>query len=205
VRAAAAAGADAILLDDGFQNPSVAKDLSLVVVDAAYGFGNGRLLPAGPLRERVDDGLGRADAVVLLDGDPARVPPALAGFDRPILHAELVPLNPERYAGARVVAFAGIGRPEKFFATLRRVGAELVAERPFPDHQPFGDSEIAALRRTAERESARLVTTEKDWVRLSEEQRIGIDVLSVEIRWRDRQALAPVIAPVLRVPAVNGG
>ena len=111
VRAAVAAGARAVLLDDGFQNPHVAKDLSLVVVDAEYGFGNGRLMPAGPLRERISCGLARADAIVLL-GDPGdgAAPAGLASRDRPILRAALEPVAGERLAGRRVAAFAGIGQ-----------------------------------------------------------------------------------------------
>ena len=198
VRAAVADGASAVVLDDGFQNPSIAKDLSLVVVDAAYGFGNGRLLPAGPLRERTAAGLARADAVILLDGDEARRPTELAEFDRPVLHARLEPVEGERYAGAQVVAFAGIGRPEKFFATLRRLGATPIADRAFSDHHPFSDAEIAALRRTAERHAARLVTTRKDWLRLRPEQRGGVESLHVRIRWGDEVALAALLAPVLR-------
>jgi tetraacyldisaccharide 4'-kinase len=195
VRAAANAGAQAILLDDGFQNPSVAKDLSLIVVDGAYGFGNGRLLPAGPLRERVADGLERADAVVLLD-EPA--PTELTGFTGSVLRATLEPIDGGRFAGARVAAFAGIGRPEKFFATLRRLGAIIVAEHPFPDHHPFRGDEIGALRRQAERDNARLVTTAKDAARLRPEARDGIDILEIQIRWRDETALTAVLAPVLQ-------
>jgi tetraacyldisaccharide 4'-kinase len=196
VRAAAAAGAGAVLLDDGFQNPSAAKDLSLLVVDAAYGFGNGRLLPAGPLRERVEAGVARADAIVLLDGDT--IPNALAGTACPILHAALTPVNGERFAGKRVVAFAGIGRPEKFFAALRRLGAELVAERPFPDHHCFAEGEIAALRAAAERERALLVTTAKDAARLRPDARTGIAILEIRIDWRDEPALNALLAPVLQ-------
>jgi tetraacyldisaccharide 4'-kinase len=196
VRAAIEGGARAVVLDDGFQNPSIAKDLSLVVVDAAYGFGNGRLMPAGPLRERIAAGLARADAVVLLDGHPA--PPELAGFDRPILHATLEAIDAERLVGARLVAFAGIGRPEKFFATLHRLDANLIASRAFPDHHPFRDDEIAQLRRTAEAESARLVTTHKDWVRLKPKQRAGVEVLHVRIAWQDEAALIALLAPILR-------
>ena len=183
------------MLDDGFQNPSVAKDLSLVVIDAAYGFGNGRLLPAGPLRERIAAGLARADAVVLLDGHPA--PAELAGFERPILQARLEPVAAEPFVGARLVAFAGIGRPEKFFATLRGLGANLIATRAFPDHHPFRDDEIASLRRAAETDGTHLVTTHKDWVRLRPEQRAGIEVLHVRIAWQDKAALTALLAPIL--------
>ncbi len=195
VRAAAEAGAAAVLLDDGFQNPTVAKDLALLVVDAAYGFGNGRLLPAGPLRERIEAGLARADAIVLLDGEAT--PPGLARAVCPVLRATLATVDGGRLAGKRVVAFAGIGRPEKFFAALRRLGAELAAERAFPDHHRFSDTELAALRVAADRERALLVTTAKDAARLQPEARAGIEVLDVRIEWRDRPALDALLARVL--------
>ena len=187
IAAALKAGAGAVLLDDGFQNPNVMKDLSLVVVDGEYGFGNGRMIPAGPLREPVTAGLARADAIVLI-GDGAG-PAELRDAACPVLRAALAPRNGEQFAGARIVAFAGIGHPEKFFATLRRLGAELVIARPFADHHRYREAEIARLRESAAREDARLVTTAKDWVRLQPSWRAGIDVLDVEIRWRDPAAL----------------
>src|SRR5436305_8854485 len=125
IAAAVEAGAQAILLDDGFQNPNVAKDLSLIVVDAEYGFGNGRVIPAGPLREPVAAGLARADAVVLVGDAP--LPKELVAASCPILRAALEPVNRDRFKNARIRAFAGVGRPEKFFAMLHRLGAELVA------------------------------------------------------------------------------
>jgi tetraacyldisaccharide 4'-kinase len=187
IAAAAEAGAAVILLDDGFQNPGVVKDLSLIAVDTEYGFGNGRVIPAGPLREPIAAGLARADAIVLIGNAPA--PRELDVVPCPILRAVLEPVNGERFAGARLAAFAGIGRPEKFFATLRQLGAILVAAKPFPDHHRYGVDEIARLREIAAREDARLVTTAKDWVRLSPELREGIEVLDVEIRWRDAAIL----------------
>jgi tetraacyldisaccharide 4'-kinase len=196
VRDAEAAGAEAILLDDGFQNPGVAKDLSLIVVDAEYGFGNRRVIPAGPLREPVAAGLARADAIVLVGEGAA--PDGVGEAGCPILRAELKPVEAGRFAGARVIAFAGIGHPEKFVATLRRVGATLIAAHSFPDHHPYGDSEIARLRDEAARTGAQLVTTAKDWVRLAPGLRDGIAVLEVEIDWRDRAAVAHLLADVLR-------
>lgn len=196
VRRAVAAGAEAILLDDGFQNPGVAKDLSLIVVDAAYGFGNRRVIPAGPLREPVEAGLARADAIVLIGEGDAPIGVAESGC--PILRAELVPIAGERFASAPVVAFAGIGHPEKFVATLRRVGATVIAAHAFPDHHPYDDSEIAGLRDEAARAGAQLVTTAKDWVRLTPLLRDGIAVLEVAIRWRDPAAVAHLLADVLR-------
>jgi tetraacyldisaccharide 4'-kinase len=187
IAAAAEAGAAAILLDDGFQNPNVAKDLPLVVVDADYGFGNGRVMPAGPLREPVTAGLARADAVVLLGDGPG--PAELRDVTCPVLRATLEPQNGERFDRLRLLAFAGIGRPEKFFVTLRRLGAALVMAEPFADHHRYSEAEIARLRERAAREDARLVTTAKDWVRLRPSWRAGIDVLEVETRWQDPAAL----------------
>jgi tetraacyldisaccharide 4'-kinase len=190
VRAAVADGAEAVILDDGFQNPHVAKDLSLVVVDAAAGFGNCRLIPAGPLRERVTAGLARADAVMLV-GEGAPV------IDRPILRVSLDPIDGERFSSAKIVAFAGIGRPEKFFASLRALGADLVGERGFPDHHPYRAAELAALRRDADAAGARLVTTRKDWVRLPPMERADIDVLDIAVRWHDIATRDALLAPVL--------
>jgi len=199
VRAAVAAGAGAILLDDGFQNPGIDKDLSLVVVDAEYGFGNRRVIPAGPLREPVAAGLARADAIVLIGVGAA--PEGVRGAGCPIFRAALTPLRAEPFAGTPVVAFAGIGHPEKFFATLRRVGATLIAARSFPDHHPFTDREIDRLRQEAARAGAQLVTTAKDWIRLSPPLRTGIAVLEVAISWDDEAAVAQLVAGVLPKPA----
>jgi tetraacyldisaccharide 4'-kinase len=201
VREAVTAGAGVILLDDGFQNPAIDKDLSLVVVDAEYGFGNNRVIPAGPLREPIATGLARADAIVLLGNGVE--PDAVREAGRPILRSDLEPVHGERFAGAQIVAFAGIGRPEKFFASLRRVGATLIASHPFPDHHPFADAEIARLRHEAERTDARLVTTAKDFVRLPPRLRGGIEVLEVEIRWHDSAAVTDLVANVLPNPSAG--
>jgi tetraacyldisaccharide 4'-kinase len=196
IRTATSAGATAILLDDGFQNPTVEKDLALVVVDAGYGFGNRRVIPAGPLRERIAPGLARADAIVVI-GDGSD-PDALTLAGRPILRADLVPVSASRFAGKTIVAFAGIGRPEKFFATLRGLGATLAAAHEFPDHHPYRPTELAALGEEAARLGAILVTTSKDHARLDPAARAGVSVLEVEIAWRDPAALAALLAPVSR-------
>jgi tetraacyldisaccharide 4'-kinase len=195
VRAAVADGAQAIILDDGFQNPRVAKDLSLVVIDAANGFGNGRLLPAGPLREGIAAGLARADAIVLV-GEPPTAD-AFAAFDRPVLRASVMPVGSTPAAGTPIVAFAGIGRPEKFFATLRDLNVRLVAERGFPDHHIYQAHELAALRGEAATTGARLLTTRKDWLRLPSAERAGIEALDVELRWRDPVAIDALLAPLI--------
>jgi tetraacyldisaccharide 4'-kinase len=197
IAAASAAGAAAILLDDGFQNPSVAKDLSLVVVDAEYGFGNGRVMPAGPLREPVAAGFARADAIALI-GEASAPRPELSAASCPMLRAALEPVDGERFSGVRLAAFAGIGRPEKFFMTLRRLGALLAMTQAFPDHHPYDADEIARMRQMAVRENARLVTTAKDWVRLPPDLRAGVEVLEVEVRWRDPAMLRHVLNEFLQ-------
>jgi len=206
VRAAVAAGAGAILLDDGFQNPAVAKTFGLIVVDDGYGFGNGRVIPAGPLRENLRRGLARADAVVLLaaEGDASGNERLQLDCGMPVLRAVLAPVGGERLTGSRLLAFAGIGRPEKFFATLRALGAVLVGARAFPDHHRFRVAELEGLRRDAERAGARLITTAKDIMRIQPVGRTGIEVLEVEIRWADPAALAGLIRPVVLSAPGNG-
>jgi tetraacyldisaccharide 4'-kinase len=177
--------ADAIVMDDGHQNFSLAKDISIVVVDAQTGFGNGRILPAGPLRENVAAGLARADAVVLV----GRGTPHLHGFSGPVLRANLVPVDAPGVAGQKVVAFAGIGRPEKFFATLRSLGAEIAEERAYEDHHAYTAAEFARLRARAKAQNAALVTTEKDFVRLTPAEREDVRFIPVRAAFEDPAAL----------------
>ena len=161
-RLADSLGADIIVMDDGFQNFQIAKDLSLIVIDAESGFQNGRLIPAGPLREAVAEGLARADGIVLM-GEGA---PSLPSFAGPILSARIMPTAPDALRGRSVLAFAGIGRPQKFFQTLRSMAAEIVATQSFGDHHKFSAIELSVLKAAAEKAAALLVTTEKDFVRL---------------------------------------
>ena len=187
------------MLDDGFQNPRSPRTCRSLVIDAEYGFGNGRVIRPGRCANTSRAGLARADAIVLIgDGEP---PEAVRAARRPLLRAGLDPVDAARFRGVRVAAFAGIGRPAKFFASLRRAGAEIVAARPFPDHHRFSPAEIAGLRREAARAGARLVTTAKDWVRLPAAARVGIDVFEVELRWRDPAAVPELLAPVLQSAA----
>ena len=189
-----------IVMDDGFQNPTLAKDLSLLVIDAEKGLGNGRVIPAGPLREPAADGLARADALVIAgEGDlPASIAPAWG--TKPILRFTLAPSS-TTLCGQRVMAFAGIGRPEKFFRTVTELGATVIATQGFADHHPYSESEIAELRGKAATEKATLVTTEKDWVRLPASLREGIVAVPVTAVFDEPQALDALLERVLSAVA----
>lgn len=193
---AVADGAEGIVMDDGFQNPALAKDLSLVVVDGGAGFGNGRLIPAGPLREPVARGLARADALVILGRDKARVSDSAGAL--PILRARLEPApEAQDLRGRTVLAFAGIGRPAKFFETLRRLGAVVAAAIPFPDHHPYGPEEAMRLLELAQTAGAIPVTTEKDAVRLPPDVRDQVQVVRVSVSWENPSLLDGLLARVL--------
>jgi tetraacyldisaccharide 4'-kinase len=196
-RAAIAAGAQILVMDDGFQNPSLAKDLSLIVVDGGYGFGNGRVMPAGPLREPVVRGLARAQAVVVMGEDATGIADGL-GNRLAMLHARLAPEpGGPVLDGQAVVAFAGIGRPDKFFETLGDGGARVVARHAFADHHPYKKYELTRMVNEAEAAGARMVTTEKDAVRLPATWRERIDVVRVRVEWADSDALDALLDPVV--------
>lgn len=175
-RAATRDGASAIIMDDGYQNPQLHKDLSLVLVDVEVGWGNGRVFPAGPLREPVAAGLARADAVVVMLKDandhPDYTALGFADLQIPVLAAWLEPQSPP--PAEPLFAFAGIGRPEKFFNTLAEAGGQLTGTRAFPDHHQYTKFTIESLRKAARKAGARLITTEKDWGRLSPEDRVDV-------------------------------
>lgn len=163
-------GASVILMDDGFQNPAIVKDASLIVIDGSRGLGNACVFPAGPLRAPLDPQLDRTDALIVIgDGAAAgAVAAEVAARGRPVLSAHLKANDASvaSLAGKRVLAFAGIGDPARFFRTLRANRIEVVAERAFADHHPFSIGEIEALIAEARRDGLTLVTTEKDLARL---------------------------------------
>ena len=165
-KAAVAAGASVIVMDDGLQNASLAKDFTLAVIDARRGLGNGRLFPAGPLRAPLAAQLARSDALLLIgDGDGAR---DLAATGLPIFHGHLRPdaAAVAELKGRKVLAFAGIGDPEKFFRTATDAGIDVAERQPFPDHHRFTPEQAAELIMRAEHDGLALLTTEKDCARM---------------------------------------
>jgi tetraacyldisaccharide 4'-kinase len=192
-REALAAGADALVMDDGLQNPTLNKNLSILVIDGGSGFGNGRLLPAGPLREPVSVAAARCQAAVVIGPDNpqarALLPPAL-----PIFRATIAPSPAMRaLAGKRVFAFAGIGRPDKFFATLTEAGVVLAETVAFSDHHRYAPAAVTELRRRAVGARAMLVTTRKDYVRLPTGLRAGITPLDAGLAWQDEAAFEALL------------
>lgn len=165
--------ADVIVMDDGLQNPSLTKDLSLAVVDGRRGLGNGRVIPAGPLRAPLSFQFGLVDAIVVNSPPGAEAESAPAAdwlrqhFPGPVLSASVQPADSVAWLdNASVIAFAGTGAPQRFFDLLRRCGANVAHAVPFPDHHPFSESDAQRLLNLASAASATLVTTEKDWVRM---------------------------------------
>jgi tetraacyldisaccharide 4'-kinase len=182
-RAAVEAGADVIVMDDGLQNPQLAKDLSFIVIDGAVGFGNGRVIPAGPLRKTLTTGVARAHAAILIGMDTSNAESALGGR-LPVLNARFVPApGMSSLEGRAVVAFAGIGRPEKFFASLLEAGCDLKDMHDFPDHHVFAPDEIGAILEQAAALGATAMTTAKDAVRLPVDARNLVEVFHVALEW----------------------
>jgi tetraacyldisaccharide 4'-kinase len=176
-----AAGAELIVMDDGFQNPSLKKDFSLIVIDAGAGIGSGRVFPLGPLRAPLRFQAKMTDAILILKGQAHSVAadgglqtqilsargPGHSGID--VLEARIVPAVPDGMRARPAVAFCGIGRPGKFFATLQEAGIAAVKACPFPDHHPFSEAEARTLIAAAKALGAGLITTEKDRARLAGE------------------------------------
>jgi len=188
---ATVAGANVLLADDAHQHHRLHKTLSLLVFDGPYGVGNGWLLPAGPLREPLAAALARADAVVMIGDDAQKL---AARMTLPVFHARLVPqADPVFLQGKKWLAFAGIGRPQKFFDTLRSLGADVVETRAFADHHAYRAADMDALLHAAQAQHAQLITTEKDFVKLSAAHRAQVTRLPVALVFDEPQAVAQFI------------
>jgi tetraacyldisaccharide 4'-kinase len=200
-REAIAAGAEILLMDDGLQNPSLAKALSLLVVDGATGFGNGHVLPAGPLRERVETAASRCRAAVLIGPDAsgalAQLPLMLTVLRADLMQGDEI----ASLTGRPVFAFAGIAIPDKFFSALERAGVDLVGREAFADHHVFTSGELARLQDKATGLNAVLVTTPKDAVRLP--AGTAVHVVGVRLIWRDEAAIEALLDELLSARSPN--
>lgn len=188
--AARNAGADLIIMDDGFQNPGLDKTLSIIVIDGAFGFGNKKVIPAGPLRETIESGLARANALIMIGDDRTGLVSSLPAAP-PLLWARIVPRRNDRLPpGTKVLGFAGIGRPAKFRESLEELGLDVIGFEAFPDHHFFSAAEIETLLGKAKAEGAVPVTTAKDHVRLAGPVQAHIERLDITLAWRDEAALS---------------
>ncbi len=180
-------GADVIIMDDGFQNPQLVKDLSFAVFDGRYGFGNGKVFPAGPLREPVEEGLKRADAFIVVGHDKAGIKEWVSKrFDKLFCigtHIEQDVAKTTQLSGKKILAFAGIGFPDKFFDMLRQYGCEVVDTQAFSDHYPYTDEDMTDLIARANRQEAVLVTTAKDGVRIDARFLPHIHIVDAYMVW----------------------
>ena len=202
-RAATEAGASLIIMDDGLQNPTLHKDLTLCVVDAQMGHGNGLCLPAGPLRAPMAAQWPHVDGLVLIGDGIAgeRIAREAQPHECVVLRAKIVPQNLDAVRNKRVYAFAGLGHPDKFFRTLRDTGAILSATQSFADHHPYTPSELAEIRERCGDDPATAaipVTTEKDAMRIPAGALPGLVVLRVGLEFEDQTALADLIARKIR-------
>lgn len=182
---AVANGADILLMDDGFQNPSLHKDLSFLVFDGSYGTGNGKIIPAGPLRETFADGIKRADALIILGKDKHHLKEksSLPVF---FAHTEAV----QTLTGnLNVLAFAGIGHPQKFYRTLTKQGFNIVETVDFPDHHFYTASELERLLEKARKLNAEVYTTSKDYVKIPSAMKKEIKVLDITVVWDEPEKL----------------
>lgn len=187
-REALAENKDLLIMDDGLHNPTLHKDIKLVVIDGEIGFGNRKLLPAGPMRTPLNKGMALADAFIFLGEDRKDVKRLLPS-DKPVFDATLQPAyQPD--TNKNYIAFAGIAYPDKFFNFLReRLGLELLQTVSFADHHPYSEADMKMLHQKANALDATLITTEKDYVKLAAEDQMKIKYLPISLSWNDESAL----------------
>lgn len=185
-------GADILILDDGFQNPAIHKDLSFIVIDELQGFGNCEVFPAGPLREDCKKGLQRADAIISI-GKGDHLHELIQ--TKSVIAASIHPKKPDP---KRVLAFTGLGFPDKFYATLSNLKYEIADRVSFPDHHPYNDSEMERLIINAEKMDARLITTAKDFIRIPKKFHTKIDVLEIELKFDNEPLLIKLLMDYIK-------
>ncbi|MDC0398830.1 tetraacyldisaccharide 4'-kinase [Alphaproteobacteria bacterium] len=195
--AAKNAGFEIVIMDDGFQHTSLVKTLSFVIIDGPYGFGNGRLIPAGPLREPIYSGLKRADVIVLVgEVNPSII--ELLPNDKPLLRVSLVPAEMGiPLSNNNVIGFAGIGRPTKFLETLEKMGLNIIDFVAFPDHYRFRESEIRELYEKATEVDAILVTTFKDMKRVPKNVAHLCQPIGITVVWEDDNEIQQLLDSVI--------
>lgn len=178
-------GADILIMDDGFQNPTLYKDKSFIVVDGEYGFGNKKAIPAGPLRENISDGLKRANAIIVVGDDKHNIKNLANEYNLEYFNAHIKTIKPE-VKNKNIIAFAGIGRPEKLYNSLKELGYNIKHKIDFPDHHYYKEKEIENIINIANKENLEIFTTSKDLTKISNKFKPLLNVLDIKIDWQDR-------------------
>lgn len=190
---AVAAGANCLIMDDGFQNPGLYKDLSFLVFDGSYGIGNGKIIPAGPLRETFTQGLKRADAVIILGEDKFGI---AEKSELPAFYGSIKAKQPQNKQ-QKALAFAGIGHPQKFYNSLKSCGIDIVKTIDFPDHHFYTTVELRQIIDTAAKQNLQIFTTSKDYVKIPQELQTSFQVLDIEVIWENPDKLKEFITSKL--------
>jgi tetraacyldisaccharide 4'-kinase len=178
-----------IIMDDGLQNNALYKDFSIVVVDGDIGFGNGFLLPAGPLREQISQGLKRADMIVLIGSANDDLKKNLQNHQEKIISAKIIAKNLDEFYGENLFAFCGIAYPKKFFSFLETQGLKVVQKVSFPDHYFYKNSDLENLIKRSEESNLKLITTKKDFVKFPKNLKEKIKFLDIELKFSDEDFL----------------
>jgi len=196
-------GADCIVMDDGFQNPTLQKDFSIVVINGEQGFGNKRVIPSGPLRESIKRGLSRTHLVIVIGSTSEKIKKTIP-IEIPIIEAKFE-INKENkiFKGQNITAFAGIAYPEKFFQSLEEQGAKIVKKMSYPDHYIYNENDLLSLAEMANKTKSILVSTRKDYIRIPKSYRSLINTLEGEIIFNDEDSLVKMLSKVIEKKILN--
>ena len=196
-------GADCLIMDDGFQNPSIEKDFSIVVINAEQEFGNKRVMPSGPLRESIKRGISRSNMVVVIGDITAKIKKDIPS-QTPIFQAKFtIKDNNKLFKGKDITAFAGIAYPEKFFNSLEEQGAKIVKKITYPDHHIYNENDLLDLAENANKTKSILVTTRKDFVRIPKTYRPMINTLDGEISFENQKVLTEILSNLIENYLIN--
>ena len=190
-------GGDCLIMDDGFQNPTIQKDFSIIIINATQEFGNKRVMPSGPLRESINRGLSRTNLIIVI-GDTSDELIKMIPTNIPIIRAKFE-INKENtiFKGQNITAFAGIAYPEKFYQSLSEQGAKIVKEVSYPDHYIYTENDLLSLAETANITKSILVTTQKDYVRIPKPYRSLVNILEGEIVFENEELLVEILTNVI--------
>ena len=190
-------GADCIIMDDGFQNPTIQKDFSIIVINEEQEFGNKRVMPSGPLRESITRGLSRTNLIIVI-GTISKEIKTKIPIHIPVINASFAISDENKiFKGQKITAFAGIAYPEKFFTSLAEQGARIVKEVIYPDHHIYHENDLLNLAEIANKTQSILVSTQKDFVRIPKSYRSLVNTLEGEIVFDNEELLLEILSNVV--------